>query len=57
MPNNIINDEYKVWLKEIKNKIYSTQIKSAVAVNQGSSVKTSKKGHKEQFVNSQSGTK
>jgi len=33
MPNNIINDEYKVWLKEIKNKIYSTQIKSAVAVN------------------------
>lgn len=31
-PMNLLNPEYKTWLKELKSKIRSIQIKAAVAV-------------------------
>jgi predicted nuclease of restriction endonuclease-like (RecB) superfamily len=31
--NNLYNNDYKAWISELKQKVYSTQIKASIAVN------------------------
>ena len=33
MSDKLVNQDYKKWIAELKQKVYSTQIKSSIAVN------------------------